>query len=138
MGRVRSAALLLTACATVAAGCGNDNSDDTAADEPAVTATQPGAVPEQPRNQQTYSEDEIRRAVKVQEAPDEAGVTDGDARTGCSVAVYLTSPAEIETYEGGPIATNPSRTAGVKYSHFEGVDPSVCYETFTKRLEALK
>lgn len=138
MRRVRTTALLLAACAAVGVGCGGDDSDGAEAGGAATTPTEQGAVPEQPRSQQTYTEDDIRRALKVQEADDENGVPDGDEKTGCSVAVFLTTPGQIETYAGDSVATNPSRTAGVKYSHYQGVDPSICYETFTKRLEALK
>lgn len=130
----RAATIMLALSATLAA-CGGSS----------------GPVPENPAARQAYTPSQIIAALHLTADPNQhapPGITVAhiraalgpawglwDAPTGCTVAVVMTTPAEIQAYIGDSIATNPSRTAGVKYG---GDHPSACYRTFTRRLSALR
>lgn len=123
MAKVSSA--LLASAAVALAGCGAGSSTK-------------GAVPERQQNAATHTEQEVVNALGLKRDP--SGLSYNDPKSGCSVAVVMTTKSEVETYAsaGDPVASNPTKTAGVKYIADAGVSASACYASLTARLKAVK
>lgn len=127
--------VFVIAITTVIAGCGSSGSSS-------------GPVPENSRNVARYTGEQIVAALNLTTDPNQGGprVTNDpaeglwDPTTGCTVDVVMTTPAEVETYAGAgdPVATNLSRTVGVKYNGYQDTNLSGCYRIFTDRLRKLK
>ncbi len=107
-----------------------------------------GAVPLPKEQASSFTAQQVVDALKLTDDPNSdneptaedpaAGLWDAGGQ--CTVAVVLTSPSDIDTYAsaGDPVASNPSRTAGVKIGTYAGADVEQCHTLFTKRLATLK
>jgi len=113
---IAGAALVMVA----ACGGGSDDSGDGEA----------GGAPEAPR---VYDEADLIDHLDAKGSMDSYVNFDG---TRCEVAVYLTSAGMVSLYAdaGDVVATNPTRTAGVKVV---SDNQATCHELFTEALADL-